>query len=113
MSSAIAWFEIPVTDLDRAQAFYEAVMAAPLRREAMGPSQGAVFPYAEPGVGGALMCGPASVPTGESSTGMVALRRRFASAPSTGASAELRKSVWPIEPLVVRVPANTSPGPRA
>ena len=58
MSSAIAWFEIPVTDLVRAQAFYEAVMAAPLRREAMGPSQGAVFPYAEPGVGGALMCGP-------------------------------------------------------
>lgn len=56
---AIAWFEIPVQDLDRAQAFYEAVTGQPLRREAMGPSQGAVFAYAPPhGVGGALMCGP-------------------------------------------------------
>ncbi|MFD2453642.1 VOC family protein [Ideonella paludis] len=56
---AIAWFEIPVQDLARAQAFYEAVTGHALRREAMGPSQGAVFAYDYPqGVGGALMCGP-------------------------------------------------------
>lgn len=56
---AIAWFEIPVQDLARAQAFYEAVTGHALRREAMGPSQGAVFAYDTPqGVGGALMCGP-------------------------------------------------------
>ena len=49
--AAINWFEIPVTDLDRAQAFYEAVLAAPLRREPMGPTTLAVLPYSEPGRG--------------------------------------------------------------
>lgn len=56
--NALTWFEIPVNDLDRAQAFYETVLGAPLRREAMGPAQTlAVLPYSEPGVGGALIAG--------------------------------------------------------
>ncbi|KQO26471.1 glyoxalase [Acidovorax sp. Leaf76] len=60
MKNAIAWFEIPTTQLDRAQAFYEAVLGQAMRRENMGPSEGAVFPYdnAADGVGGALMQGP-------------------------------------------------------
>jgi len=60
MSNAISWFEIPTTQLDQAQAFYQAVLQRPMRREAMGPSQGAVFAYdmATGGVGGALMMGP-------------------------------------------------------
>ena len=60
MKSAISWFEIPTTQLDRAQAFYEAVLGRPMRREDMGPSQGAVFAYdpAQDGTGGALMMGP-------------------------------------------------------
>lgn len=60
MKNAIAWFEIPTTQLDRAQTFYEAVLGQTLRRENMGPSEGAVFPYngAADGVGGALMMGP-------------------------------------------------------
>ncbi|MBK9442376.1 MAG: VOC family protein [Comamonadaceae bacterium] len=60
MKNAISWFEIPTTQLDRAQAFFEVVTQRPMRREAMGPSQGAVFPYdmAGGGVGGALMMGP-------------------------------------------------------
>jgi len=59
---AITWFEIPVQNLDRAQAFYEGLLAISMRREAMGPSQGAVFPYSphEQGVGGALLCGPSA-----------------------------------------------------
>ena len=66
MKNAISWFEIPVTHLDKAQAFYEATLACTLRREAMGPSDGAVFPYdndeANGGVGGALLCGPTARP---------------------------------------------------
>jgi uncharacterized protein len=64
MKNAITWFEIPSLNLDQAQSFYEAVLNCKLRREAMGPSQGAVFPYenGEDGVGGAIMCGP-SAPT--------------------------------------------------
>jgi len=59
MKNAISWFEIPVTDLNKAQAFYEAVLECKMRREPMGPSEGAVFPYeAEEGVGGALLAGP-------------------------------------------------------
>ena len=60
MKNAITWFEIPTTQLDRAQSFYEAVLGQPLHRENMGPSEGAVFPYdgAADGVGGALMMGP-------------------------------------------------------
>ena len=59
MKNAISWFEIPSIQLDKAQAFYEAVLGCKLRREAMGPSQGAVFPYeGDQGVGGALLAGP-------------------------------------------------------
>lgn len=55
---AIDWFEIPVTDLERAQTFYERVLGAPLRREPMGPAKTlAVFTHDEHGVGGCLMAG--------------------------------------------------------
>ncbi len=70
MKNAISWFEIGTTNLDKAQTFYEAVLGCSLRREAMGPSQGAVFPYdpASDGVGGALMCGPTAPPPGSGGT---------------------------------------------
>jgi predicted enzyme related to lactoylglutathione lyase len=59
MKNAITWFEIPSTQLGKAQAFYEAVLECTMRREAMGPSEGAVFPYeAQEGVGGAILAGP-------------------------------------------------------
>lgn len=59
MKSAISWFEIPCAQLDRAQAFYETVLGRKMRREPMGPSEGAVFSYqADQGVGGALLAGP-------------------------------------------------------
>ena len=64
LTHAIHWFEIPVADIDRAQRFYEATLGAPLRREAMGPQTLAVLPYAEPGVGGALLAGPSAPPPG-------------------------------------------------
>ena len=54
---AINWFEIPVSDIARAQTFYEAVLGQPLRREPMGPQTLAVLPYTEPAVGGALIAG--------------------------------------------------------
>jgi predicted enzyme related to lactoylglutathione lyase len=60
MKNAISWFEIPSQNLDKVQAFYESVLSCKMRREAMGPSVAAVFPYddLEHGVGGALMRGP-------------------------------------------------------
>ncbi len=58
--NALSWFEIPSLNLDTSQAFYEAVLGCTMRREPMGPSQGAVFPYDHDhqGVGGAILCGP-------------------------------------------------------
>ena len=56
--SAVSWFEIPVRDLERAQAFYEKLLAKVLRRETMGSQTLAVIPYDEgQGVGGALVAG--------------------------------------------------------
>ena len=56
--NAISWFEIPVSNLDRAQKFYETVLGEPLRREEMGPSTLAVFSYDQgSGIGGCLFAG--------------------------------------------------------
>ena len=38
-----AWFEIPTEDLDRAQKFYETVLAQPLKRENFGGTDMAVL----------------------------------------------------------------------
>lgn len=51
----INWFEIPVSDLNRAVAFYEPVMQVALRREKMEGAEMAVFPHEETQTGGALV----------------------------------------------------------
>ena len=58
LAHAIDWFEIPVRDMDRAQAFYEELLATSMRREAINGQSLALFNYAETGVGGCLMAGP-------------------------------------------------------
>ena len=56
MKNAVNWFEIPTADLDRASAFYEAVLGVGLRREIFFGIPHAIFPYQQPGgVGGALI----------------------------------------------------------
>ncbi|MEO5881414.1 MAG: VOC family protein [Caldimonas sp.] len=55
----IDWFEIPVKDMERAQRFYETLLATRLRRETIGDNSLAVFPYADTGVGGCLLAGAA------------------------------------------------------
>lgn len=67
-TNAIAWFEIPVRDIDRAQTFYATLLGAPLRREAMGANTLAVFPYSGSGVGGCLMAGAYVVEPSSSGT---------------------------------------------
>ncbi len=69
---AINWFEIPVRDMQRAQAFYEKLLAAPLRREEMGPETLAIFPADEAGIGGCLVAG-ANVPPPAASGSLVYL----------------------------------------
>jgi predicted enzyme related to lactoylglutathione lyase len=61
MKTAVAWFEIPVVDFDRAKKFYEAVTEESLTDYPM-PEPGmlySVFPYEQgQGAGGALMKHP-------------------------------------------------------
>ena len=67
-TNAVAWFEIPVRDIDRAQTFYANLLGAPLRRESMGGNTLAVFPYSGSGVGGCLMAGADVVEPSSSGT---------------------------------------------
>jgi predicted enzyme related to lactoylglutathione lyase len=60
--NAISWFEIPAMDLARATRFYESVLARKLNQETMGPYKLSVFAYEQPGVGGCLITGDASIP---------------------------------------------------
>ncbi|MBC7956952.1 MAG: VOC family protein [Cytophagales bacterium] len=54
---AVNWFEIPVKDMSRAQAFYEKLLAAKLNRETMGEHTMAIFPCDDNAVGGCLLTG--------------------------------------------------------
>jgi uncharacterized protein len=58
--NVVGWFEIPVANMERAIAFYEAVMGYQLDRQQMGPLDMAWFPWVESGMGspGSLVCNP-------------------------------------------------------
>jgi predicted enzyme related to lactoylglutathione lyase len=58
--NVIGWFEIPVTDMERAIKFYETVFGFKLSRQQMGPADMAWFPMVEEAIGapGSLICLP-------------------------------------------------------
>ena len=58
--NAIGWFEIPVTDMERANKFYETVLDVKLDRNQMGPLDMAWFPMTDKSYGsaGSLVCYP-------------------------------------------------------
>jgi predicted enzyme related to lactoylglutathione lyase len=49
--NVVGWFEIPVTNMERAITFYETVFAIKLERHEMGPLDMAWFPSIEQGLG--------------------------------------------------------------
>jgi uncharacterized protein len=56
--NAVAWFEIPVSDMKRAKAFYGAVLQNQLKDENMGPNDTSVFAYeGGQGISGHLYAG--------------------------------------------------------
>ncbi len=68
MAHALNWFEIPVTDMDRALRFYTALTGRPLRREAFGAPDSEMGVFDVDGsddVKGALLQSPASRPTAD------------------------------------------------
>ena len=59
--NVVGWFEIPVSDMDRAIRFYEKVFDFKIDRQPMGPLDMGWFPMAEgdaPGSGGSLVRHP-------------------------------------------------------
>ena len=49
ITHAVNWFEIPVTDMARAKAFYEKVFGIDLMPMQMGPAAMAMFPFVQGG----------------------------------------------------------------
>lgn len=68
MKQVIDWFEIPVSDLSRAQVFYETVLGTQLMTEAYGGPgvQMAVFPAEGEATKGALVAGYPALQAGGS-----------------------------------------------
>lgn len=57
--SALNWFEIPVSNIEKAAAFYERTLGIAMRRERGHGMELAVFPYTpEVAVGGAIVAAP-------------------------------------------------------
>jgi uncharacterized protein len=58
----ISWFEIPVSNIDRATRFYNELLAVKMAPEAYGPTKMSVFPIEGKGVHGALVQGDGYTP---------------------------------------------------
>jgi hypothetical protein len=63
MANAINWFEIPVTDIDRASNFYSKILGGDMHREEMMGIKMAFLPADREGVGGSLCQGTGYKPT--------------------------------------------------
>jgi hypothetical protein len=50
-NNVVGWFEVPVSDMDRAIKFYETVFDFKMERNQIGPLEMAWFPWAEEGMG--------------------------------------------------------------
>ncbi|GAC1351475.1 MAG: VOC family protein [Polyangiales bacterium] len=53
--NTLNWFEIAVTDMDRAVKFYQDLLGIVLRRELFAGTPNAIFPKEEKGTGGSLV----------------------------------------------------------
>lgn len=50
----VGWFEIPVTDMDRATAFYETLLGTKINRQQLGPLEMGWFDSSKPDAKGAM-----------------------------------------------------------
>ena len=64
-SHALNWFEIPVTDFDRARTFYETILGRAVHPMVMGPITMGMLASDPSVVGGALVHGPGTAPSKE------------------------------------------------
>lgn len=62
MPNMINWFEIPVSDFDRAEKFYNDIFVIKLHREQMGNFLMGFFPYEAGAASGAIVIGDGYIP---------------------------------------------------
>jgi predicted enzyme related to lactoylglutathione lyase len=60
---AVHWFEIPVTDFERARRFYSTLFDFDMPERAMGPNRMGFFLHDRGGIGGAILEGPGYAPS--------------------------------------------------
>ena len=63
MANALNWFEIPVTDFERAKGFYEKVLGVSIETMVMGPLTMGMLSSDPQAVGGAIVQGDGSSPS--------------------------------------------------
>ena len=56
LKNAISWFEIPATDLDRAQKFYESIMGISMTKLDLPNIRMRMFPITDPSAVGGALC---------------------------------------------------------
>jgi predicted enzyme related to lactoylglutathione lyase len=63
LRNSINWFEIPVSDFDRAKKFYSAIYDFDMPEMTMGPNRMGFFLVEKGGIGGAIVHGDGYTPT--------------------------------------------------
>jgi uncharacterized protein len=63
--NAISWFEIPCRDLDRAERFYNTLLATSLKREVFGGAPMSIFPHDPKGEAGGCLMAASQPPTSD------------------------------------------------
>jgi uncharacterized protein len=63
MAHAVSWFEIPVTDFDRAKTFYEKVLGSTIEPMPMGPFTMGMLSSDPNAIGGAIVQGDGCSPS--------------------------------------------------
>jgi len=65
MNNAVSWFEIPVTDFERARQFYSAIYDFEMPEVQVGPVKMGIFLHRreQGGIGGAIVCGESYIPS--------------------------------------------------
>jgi len=68
LTNSINWFEIPVSDFDRAKLFYSMIYNYEMPDQMMGPIHMGFFQVEKGGIGGAIVQGEGYVPSQQGTT---------------------------------------------
>lgn len=68
INNSLNWFEIPVSDFERARKFYSTIYDFEMPATTMGESELGFFPVQPKHIGGAIIKGPGCVPSQTGST---------------------------------------------